>query len=238
MGQVAGMLGVSDGERRHDPQVRAHALGNDPATRAARRVLVSLRRDRDDRRPAKLVSTKIPGALIAVVGSIVGQLGLRPRRARRRRPRARCRAACRTSACPASALGDVPQLRRHRGLDLRRHPGAERGHLARVRRALQGALRREQRHGRPRRGEHRRPASPARSSSTAARRRPQIVDSAGGRTPARVPHDGGRRAGRAAVPHRAAPVPPERASWPRSCSSSGSSSSTSRACAGSAAPAT
>ena len=68
---------------------------------------------------------------------------------------------------------------------------------------------REHGHGRPRRGEHRRRRSPARSSSTAARRRPQIADSAGGRTQL-APHDRGRRADRPAVPDQAAPVPAER----------------------------
>ena len=96
------------------------------------------------------------------------ELGRGPGRPRRGRGRARpARAAQPGAARPRLA-------RRHgaarcRGGDVRGHPGAERGHLPRLRRQVRGAVQRGHRSGRPGRPPTPPPRSPARSWSTAAR---------------------------------------------------------------------
>ena len=152
MGQVAGMLGVSDGT---GGTIRKFftALGNIPdasgwtvlTSACVIAVIVGCR----------MINKKIPGALFAVVGSIivswaadlsahgVSDLGKVP-------------GGLPEVSWPSVPFGDVPAARRHRRLAVHRHPRAERGDLTRLRRPLRGARRREHGHDRPRGGEHRR----------------------------------------------------------------------------------
>ena len=155
----------------------------------------------------KHVDKKIPGALIAVIG--VDRSSARHwdlAAPRRRHARHGARRAARRSASPTSSWSDVARAAGHRGLDLRRDPGPERGDVARLRRQVQRPLRRERRPRRARRWPTSAPACRARSSSTAAppRRRwstaPAVAASSRSSRPAV------HRAHRAAVPDQAAPV--------------------------------
>ena len=97
MGQFGGLFGVSEGSGTTLEKF-ANALRAIPTETNVPTLIVSI---------AVLVTIvglervnkKIPGALLAVVGSIVDQLLLRPRRPRRHGPRAPCRAGCPRSAC-------------------------------------------------------------------------------------------------------------------------------------------
>ena len=172
MGQFGGLFGVSEGSGTTLEKF-ANALKAIPTETSVPTLIVSI---------AVLVTIvglervnkKIPGALIAVVGAIaasyffdlaargVTDLGTVPGRAARLRPADR-------RHDDGQRRGPAPD----RDLDRRRDPRPERGDLARLRRQVRRQLRRERRPHRARPGQRRGRASRARSSSTAARRRPR-----------------------------------------------------------------
>ena len=151
----------------------------------------------------------VPGGLVAVVGAIVISWGAD------------------LSSHGVSVLGSVPSglpsvglpsgvsLQRRAGtaghlrLDVPGHPRPERGHLARLRRQVPGAVRRERRPGRAVGGE-----PGGRADQHLRRQRQPHQDRDGGRGeephPGRAADDGGGGGDRAAVPDQAAPVPAQR----------------------------
>ena len=118
---------------------------------------------------------------------------------------------------PGIPAGDFASSGCRGALHLRRHPGAERRHVARLRGQVRRRVRRERRPRRPGRGQHRRrphrhvrrQRQPDQDGDGRRRRRPQ---------PARAARHRGRRPRRAALPHEAARATCPRPCWPRSCS--------------------
>ena len=153
---------------------------------------------------ARRITRRIPGPLIAVIIAIIVSwaVGL--------------------ASHGVAVVGPVPRglpslgaparlARRHRaarrrGVDVRGHPGAERGHLPGLRREVRGAVQRSRRSGRPGCRQHRRRVlrhvrgqrQPDQGADGRHRRRPQ---------PAGPAHRLRRGSGRPRAAHRAAGVP-------------------------------
>ena len=144
---------------------------------------------------------RVPWALLAVIGATVasaalslsahgvGTIGAVPR-------------GLPQLGWPSIPAGDYREARRRGALHLRRHPGAERRHLARLRGQVRRRVRRERRPRRPGRGQHRR-----RPLGHVRGQRQSHQDGDGGRRrrpqPARAARHCGRRPRRAAGPHQA-----------------------------------
>ena len=131
-----------------------------------------------------VVNKKIPGALIAVVGSIVLSVGPRPRRHGRDDARRRSRAASRPSACrrtssrPTTSTALLPTVISI----VRGHPRPERRDVARLRDQVRRQLRGERR---PRRARAAPASAPGISGTFVVNGSPtktEMVDGAGGRS--------------------------------------------------------
>ena len=198
-----------------------------------------------------MISWTTVGVSVGVLGTILGlktvtradprrahrrhrcdlrQLELGPAVPRRGHARARCPAGCPPSGFPTSAGRTSPALMGTAVVDLRAHPGAERRHVARLRRQVQRPLRRERRPRRPGRREHRR-----RSVGHVRRQRQPDQDPDGRRRRRRAASSHrsprGDRRRRPAVPDRVRSSTCRTRCCRRWCSSSASSSSTSPECA-------
>ena len=165
--------------RRHPGRLRAVLAASSASPRAASGPVAAGRRHASRTSAATSAPRRWPSRPSCCCSSSVGgrrcpsdPLGAdrrrrRDRRQRRARPRRRTesttlgtgaqRPAAR-SAARASRSSDVRRAARHGGLDLRRRPGAERRHLARLRGEVLRPLRRERRPRRPRPRQRRPPA--------------------------------------------------------------------------------
>ena len=172
MGQFGGLFGVSEGSGTTLEKF-ANALQAIPTETSVPTLIVSIVGPRRDRRP-RTRQQEDPRCPDRRRRRDRRQLLPRPRGPRRDRPRDGARRAARLR--PADRRHDPGQRGRpapDRDLDRRRDPGPERGDLARLRRQVRRQLRRERRPHRARAGQRGGRASRARSSSTAARRRPR-----------------------------------------------------------------